>query len=202
VGAFAGFLPWIVFWVVCSSPSTWEWGAFGAFVVALLLVVPSWAQGESVKMFNIVSLLFFGVFTILGLFLDASDLKWLDDWSQVISSSALAIAVFGSLLFVPFTEEYARETVDKSLWDSPNFKHTNRVLTAMWGVAFVLMAIFGIVAQGEHHDGGAVYSLFNWILPIAVLVGAFKLNGAYVAKARERGHERAQAAAAGGAPPA
>ena len=38
----------------------------------------------------------------------------------------LAVIAFGSLLFVPFTEQYARESVPERVWTSPQFKAVNR----------------------------------------------------------------------------
>jgi hypothetical protein len=53
------------------------------------------------------------------------------------------LIAFGSLLFTPFTEQYARESVPRQFWSSPAFKQTNRRLTIMWAFAEVA-AVCGI----------------------------------------------------------
>src|SRR4051794_1509329 len=117
--SFLGFVPWIIFWVVCS-PSTWEFAAGGALLAAVILLLPTRNQG-SVKLLDIISVLFFGTLAIAGLFLDHDQLSWLEDYAQAISSGLLAAVVLGSLAFVPFTAQYAREQVPEEYWDRPAF---------------------------------------------------------------------------------
>jgi len=176
--SFRGFVPWIIFWVV-AGPSSWEYAAGGAFLAALILLLPSGDRG-SIKLLDIVSLVFFGALTIAGLFLDRSQLDWLEDYSQAISSGVLAIMVLGSLAFVPFTEQYAREQAPKEVWGTPTFKQINRVLTLVWGLTFAASAVLGVIA--EQVDTGKNW--LNWIIPIALIVGAFKFTSWYPDKVR------------------
>ena len=171
--AFLGFVPWIIFWVVCG-PSTWEYAAGGALLAAVILLIPSRERGR-IKLLDIVSVVFFAALTIAGLVLDRSRLMWLEDYSQAISSGLLALVVLGSLAFVPFTEQYAREQVPQQFWSTPSFKQINRTLTLVWGLAFALCAVLGVFAQ--HDRGGSAW--LNWIIPIVVLVGAFKFTAWY-----------------------
>ncbi|MEU8076433.1 hypothetical protein AB0B31_13395 [Catellatospora citrea] len=170
---FLGFVPWIIFWVV-SGPSTWEYAAGGALVAALILLIPSHERGR-IKLLEIVSVLFFGALTIAGLVLDHSRLVWLEEYAQAVSSAVLAVVVLGSLAFTPFTEQYAREQVPQQFWSTPQFKHVNRTLTLVWGLTFAVCAVLGMFAQPDH--GGSAW--LNWIIPIAVLVGAFKFTAWY-----------------------
>ncbi|MEU8005499.1 hypothetical protein AB0B66_30445 [Catellatospora sp. NPDC049111] len=183
--AFRGFVPWIIFWVV-SGPSTWEFAAGGALVAALILLIPSHEHGR-IKLLEIVSVLFFGALTVAGLVLDHSRLLWLEQYAQAISSAVLAVVVLGSLAFTPFTEQYAREQVPQQFWSSPRFKHVNRMLTLVWGLVFAVCAVLGFLAQPE--NGGSAW--LNWIIPIALLAGAFKFTAWYPE------HVKAAAQAAG-----
>jgi len=176
--SFRGFVPWIIFWVV-ASPSSWEYASGGALLAALILLIPSPDRG-SVKLLDIASIVFFGALTIAGLILDRDQLSWLEDYSQAISSGALAIVVLGSLAFVPFTEQYAREQAPREVWDSPLFKQINRMLTLVWGLVFAASAILGVIAQ--QLDSGTDW--LNWIIPIALIVGAFKFTTWYPDQAR------------------
>ena len=186
---FVGFVPWIIFWVV-ASPSSWEWATLGALIAAVILAVPS-AERGSLKILDIGSIVFFGVLSLLALFLDRADLDWVEDYSQAISSGVLAVVVLGSLAFVPFTEQYARESTPRELWDRPVFKQVNRVLTAVWGLVFAASAVLGVI--GQNVDSGQDW--FNWIIPIVLIVGAFKFTAAYPDKARERAGLPARSAA-------
>lgn len=176
--SFRGFVPWIIFWVV-ASPSSWEFASGGALLAALILLIPTPDRG-SIKLLDIASIVFFGALTIAGLILDRDQLSWLEDYSQAISSGALAIVVLGSLAFVPFTEQYAREQAPREVWDSPLFKQINRMLTLVWGLVFAASAILGVIAQ--QLDSGTDW--LNWIIPIALIVGAFKFTGWYPDYAR------------------
>jgi intracellular septation protein A len=171
--SFLGFVPWIIFWVVCG-PSTWEYAAGGALLAAVILLIPSRERGR-IKLLDIVSVVFFAALTIAGLVLDHSRLLWLEEYAQAIASGVLAVVVLGSLAFVPFTEQYAREQVPQRLWSTPRFKHINRMLTLVWGLMFAVCAVLGAVAQPDH--GGSAW--LNWIIPIALLVGAFKFTAWY-----------------------
>jgi hypothetical protein len=176
--SFRGFVPWIIFWVV-ASPSSWEYAAGGALLAALILLIPSSDRG-SIKLLDIASIVFFGALTIAGLILDRSQLSWLEDYSQAISSGALAIVVLGSLAFVPFTEQYAREQAPREVWATPLFKQINRMLTLVWGLVFAASAILGVIAQ--QIDSGTDW--LNWIIPIGLIVGAFKFTSWYPDQAR------------------
>jgi hypothetical protein len=168
------FAPWIIFAVVVNSPSTWEWGALGALIAAVYSALPK--GGAKVKLVDAATVVFFGALCLVGLFVSPSDLDWLEDYAQVISSLALAALMLGSLAFVPFTEQYARETVPREYWDSPQFKRTTRLLTVVWGVALLLGGISSLIAVDER---GTTYDVFNWIIPIVLIVGAIKVTAYY-----------------------
>jgi hypothetical protein len=187
---FVGFIPWIIFWVV-SSPSTWEWATLGALIAAVVLAIPSAERGK-LKILDVGSIAFFGVLSLLAVFLNRSELDWVENYSQAISSGALALIAFGSLAVMPFTEQYARESTPPEVWGTPVFKRTNRLLTTMWGTVFALGAILGAIAQQT--DSSTAHEWLNWIIPIALVVGAFKFTAWYAERARTRAR-----AAAGGA---
>jgi hypothetical protein len=113
----AGFIPWIIFWVVASSPSTWEYGAIGAALAAVILALPSVSRRRP-KILDIATIVFFVAVAVIGAVVGAEDRDWLDRWSMVLSSGALGLIALGSLAFVPFTEQYAREQARRNcgLW--------------------------------------------------------------------------------------
>jgi hypothetical protein len=181
-GALAGFLPWIIFWVV-SSPSTWEVAAVAALIAAVIIAIPAATRPGGLKILDLGTIAFFAVIAILAIFLDRKDMDWLEDWSQFISSIALAAIAFVSLAFTPFTEQYARDSTPRELWNAPAFKRINRQLTAFWAVIFTLTAVSGVIAiKGSHSSR----DFFTWILPIILIVGAFKLQDRYIEYSQAR----------------
>jgi uncharacterized membrane protein len=177
----AGFIPWIIFWVVANSPSTWEYGALGAALAAVILALPS-ASRRRPKILDIATIVFFVAIAIVGAVVGAEDRDWLDRWSMVLSSGTLGLIALGSLAFVPFTEQYAREQTPPEVWGHPEFRRINRVLTLVWGLTFLATAVLGCVAVLA--PGTSDWT--NWILPIALIVGAFKFTARYPDRASAR----------------
>ncbi|WP_433507051.1 hypothetical protein ACQP04_11595 [Pseudonocardia halophobica] len=169
-----GFLPWIIFWVVAGSPSTWEYGAIGAALAAIILAIPS-TRHRRTKLLDVVTIVFFVGLAIAGTVLGAHDRDVLDTYSTTISSGVLGLVALASLAFVPFTEQYARESTPEEVWSTPQFKHVNRVLTLVWALAFLVTALLGYVAVRLPSTSDWT----NWVLPIVVLVGAFKITRWY-----------------------
>lgn len=170
-----GFAPWIAFWIIASGPSTWLHGAIAALVIALILLIPDVAR-RSPKILDMGTLAFFVALVIAGIALNARDGDWLDRYSNPISTGVLAVIALGSLAFVPFTEQYARQdTPPREVWYSPVFKKINRVLTLMWGVVFVISAICGLIAIWAPSTNDWT----QWVIPIVLLVGAIKFTGSY-----------------------
>ncbi len=181
-GAVAGFLPWIIFWVV-SSPSTWKVAAVGALIAAVIVSIPDAMRPGGMKALDLGTIAFFAVVSILAIFLDRKDLSWFEGWAQFISSMALAVIAFVSLAFTPFTEQYARDSTPRELWNTPGFKRINRQLTVFWGVVFLLTAVSGVLAVKGSHSSR---DFFTWILPIILIVGAVKLQRRYIEYSRAR----------------
>ncbi len=88
----------------------------------------------------------------------------------------LAAIAFGSLLSVPFTEQYARESIPQQAWSSPAFKTVNRRLTVMWGSVFVAMAPLHLIAGAL--DTQPANLLCNWAIPVGLVLWAVKRTGA------------------------
>ncbi|MEU7552799.1 hypothetical protein AB0B01_10620 [Streptomyces sp. NPDC044571] len=179
-GVFFGFVPWIIFDVV-AGPSTWKLAAFTALIAAILLSVPEFRRGHA-RVLEVTGLVFFAVVSILSLVLGRKDLLWLETYAQPLSNGIIAVVALGSLAFTPFTESYARESVAPEFWNSRTFKHTNRVLTAVWGGVFVVNTLLGLLAVHTRLNG----DWLNWVLPVLLIVFAVKFTSWYASRVRER----------------
>ncbi|MEU9093427.1 hypothetical protein [Streptomyces sp. NPDC048428] len=177
---FFAFAPWIIFDVI-AGPSTWEYAALAGLVAAVVLNLPDLRRG-SYKVLEIAGIAFFAVLSVLALFLDRQDLDWLERYAQVLSSGVIALVALGSLAFVPFTEQYARETTPREVWGTPVFRHVNRVLTLVWGGVFVAIALLGLLAV--HTSSGSDW--YSWVIPVVLLVLAVRFTERYPDQVRER----------------
>lgn len=179
---FLGFVPWIVFSVV-AGPSTWQWAALAALVCSVVIAVPDWRAYRAISVLDAAALLFFAVLFVLALVLDRAALQPLEDRAQLLSSVVIAVVALGSLAVGrPFTEFYAKKEVPKEVWGTPTFKQVNRVLTGLWGVVFVVIALCD-AAVGYW---GANPDVFNWVVPVVAVVVAVKITAWYPDHVRDR----------------
>ena len=113
----------------------------------------------------------FAGFTAVAL-QDPGASEWVTRYARAMAAALLALIAFGSLLVVPFTEQYARESVPRQLWSSPRFRKINRQLTTMWALVFAAMVPAHVIAGavGTHRAN----LIFNWAIPIALIVWAAK----------------------------
>jgi hypothetical protein len=63
------------------------------------------------------------------------------DYTAPLAVGFLGLTAVASILAGhPFTETYARREVPAELWDTEPFRQANRVITAVWAVAFLTSA--------------------------------------------------------------
>ena len=177
----AGFAPWIIYWVVAAGPSTWLHGALAAALTAIIFSIPSIRRGSH-KVLDWVTIVFFVALTIAGIVVGAKNGDWMDTYATTISSAVLAAVALGSLAFVPFTEQYARESTPREVWDHFAFKRTNRILTLMWGLVFAAIGVCGYIAV----KAPSTDDWTNWVVPIVLLVTAVKVTQIYPDRVRAR----------------
>ncbi|MBL1080736.1 hypothetical protein JK359_01890 [Streptomyces actinomycinicus] len=172
-GVFLSFAPWIIFGVV-ASPSTWEYAALAALIASIALSSRDMLHGR-LRPLDVTGIVFFAVLSVLALALGRGELLWLETYAQVISNGLVAVVALGSLFADPFTAQYARESTPAEVWDSPVFKHINKVLTAVWGLVFALMTVSTWLAVRYP----AQDDWLNWVIPVALLVAAVKFTEYY-----------------------
>jgi uncharacterized membrane protein YhaH (DUF805 family) len=166
-----GLVPWFLFTVIAEH-GTLKLASIASVVIAAGVCVYSSRDGGRPKMLEIAAVFTFIGFTIIAFIADPSTTQWLTRYARAIAAGILALLVFGSLLFVPFTEEYARQMVPREHWSSPGFKEINRRLTVMWGGVFVVMTASHVVGGALDRRGTNV--IFNWLIPIALVLWGIK----------------------------
>ncbi|MFZ0090272.1 MAG: hypothetical protein WAL63_12240 [Solirubrobacteraceae bacterium] len=172
-GIYIAFVPWVLFGVI-SRADTLEAAAIVALVAAIAIAVPGFRAGRP-KVLELGAIVAFAGFTVVTLVADPSVTTWLERYARAIAASLLALIAFGSLALTPFTEQYARESVPRKFWSSPRFKQVNRDLSLMWALVFLAMVPSHIAAGIIDTRRGN--TIFNWVIPIALVVYAAKRTG-------------------------
>ena len=168
-----GFVPWIVFSLVATRLGP---GAVGAacvlaFVVAVGLIARSLRHGGSAKLLEVTGAVVFLVLGIVAVAVPGTDGP-LAAYGRAIAAAVLAAVILVTLPVMPFTEQYARETVPREYWHTPQFRSINRRISAAWGGVIAVMAVsHALAGTFEVPDPGVrllhrpVDLVCNWIVP-------------------------------------
>ncbi|HEX4128004.1 MAG TPA: hypothetical protein VHX67_10535 [Acidimicrobiales bacterium] len=185
------FSPWLLF--LLATRFTSLSGAIALGLVAALVVAARAIGHHRLHLLDVASVLYF---TGLGLALEIIQPVSVTYWSRYAQAGAhafLTLIVLGSVAIGrPFTESYAKETVPKEVWGTPQFRAVNRSISLVWGLAFLLGTISLIVA-------GSVTGrpfLLRILIPFGALAWAYSYTQRVIT-ARRAG----AAGAAGGAAP-
>jgi quinol-cytochrome oxidoreductase complex cytochrome b subunit len=152
-----------------------------ALVSAVAVSVPSLTRRRP-KLLELASIATFLVFTVVAFAANPPDDGVLDRYARAIATGTLTVIAIGSLLTVPFTEQYARESTPPEVWDTPSFHNTNRVFTALWAAVFAAMTVSHVIAGAI--DTRRAETIFNWVIPIALVVAMFRYMEQYRARLR------------------
>ncbi|HEY5189219.1 MAG TPA: hypothetical protein VII87_09315 [Solirubrobacteraceae bacterium] len=158
-----------------TQHDTLKAAAVVALLAAVAIALPALLAGRP-KLLELGAVAAFAGFTVVAFTADASTAAWLARYARAIAAGLLALIAFGSLLFTPFTEQYARESVPRRFWSSPRFVAINRQLTLMWACVFTAMIPAHIIAGAI--DTRRANTIFNWVIPIILVVWAAKRTAA------------------------
>ncbi len=169
-GLYIALVPWVAF-TLLAQHSTLKLASVAALVLAVAIMIRSIVT-TGVKVLEVGAVLAFTGFTVVAFGADHAAGVWMARYSRAIAAGLLALIAFVSLLFTPFTEQYARESVPREHWGSPTFKLVNRRITLMWAFVFTAMIPFHIAAGVI--DERRTNILFNWVVPIGLLLWGIK----------------------------
>jgi hypothetical protein len=172
-GIYLAFVPWILFSLI-TQHDTLKAAAVAALIAAVLIAAPAVLAGRP-RILELGAVVAFVGFTIVAFVVDPATTHWVARYARAIAALLLAVIAFSSLLFVPFTEQYARESVPEKFWSTPRFKQVNRQLTVMWGCVFLVMMVSHIAAGAIDTRRGN--TIFNWVIPIILIIWAVKRTG-------------------------
>jgi hypothetical protein len=170
-GIFVGLIPWVLFTIIAQH-GTLKVASAASIAIAVGVCVYSSRDGGHPTLIEYAAVATFIVFTVVAFIADPTVTHFLTRYARAIAAGVLSLLVFGSLLFVPFTEEYARQAVPRQYWSSPRFKAINRRLTVMWGGIFAVMTVSHVIGGIIDHKGTNI--IFNWVIPIGLVVWGIK----------------------------
>lgn len=192
-----GFVPWAVFSLVATREGAGgvTTAALLAFFVAVGFMIASMAHGRSPKVLEVTGALVFAAFGVVGIVDPAAD-AFLADYGRSLATLILAVVIFALLPVMPFTEQYARETVPQQYWHSPVFRSVNRRISAAWGGVIAVMAVGHALAALITEPDATVPNrpvdlLFNWVVPALLTWWAVRYTGRVSAEAHDAAAARA-----------
>jgi hypothetical protein len=171
---FIALVPWVLFSFLAGHGSV----KAGAVLALIASVVVAVRDGRP-KLLELGAVVSFLGFTAVAFAIDAGTAETLARYARGIAAALLALIAFGSLLWVPFTEQYARDFVPEQYWSSPRFKAANRRMTALWGAVFAAMVPLHIAAGAL--DTQRANLLLNWLVPVMLVLWAVKRSDAETA---------------------
>ncbi|MBN1527354.1 MAG: hypothetical protein JW919_07220 [Candidatus Omnitrophica bacterium] len=170
-----GFAPWIIFAILAGHGRMLEAASIAA-IASLASMIGDIRKKRSIKVLQAGTLVFFSALTLAAFFADRA---WLGRWTQLMSSSALAAITLVSIIMRrPFTIQYARESVPKEYWDTPEFFHANLVITWVWFAAFAVNTVGSAIRVVAPH----IWSGTSWVISICTFVAAMKFTKWYSGK--------------------
>lgn len=171
---YLAFVPWVVFGFLAQH-ATLRLAAIGALLCSSAIAARSVRAGAT-RVIELGAVLAFAAFTAAAFKADPATGAFVARYARAIAAGVLSSIAFGSLLLVPFTEQYARESVPRELWSSPQFRRINRRLTTMWALVFAAMVPAHVIAGAiDTHRASLV---FNWAIPILLVSWAVKRSTA------------------------
>jgi cytochrome bd-type quinol oxidase subunit 2 len=182
---FISLIPWVLFTIIAGRAGAdfVGWAALVAGVLTLGIAIKGvsdrTADGSrsTLKVIDVAGIVTFAVMTVLAFTGSHGVREHIVDYGRAACALVLAIVMLGSLLVVPFTEQYAREQVPRAYWRSPVFKSLNRHISAAFGIAVLVMAAGHFVSGWLESRGDltAILNLIlNWAIPILVILRAIK----------------------------
>jgi len=166
------FAPFIAFAAIDRLVGAME-VMFAGFAVSAALLIRDWSRGRAAKVLEIGTA---GLFGALGCYALLADPVWsLMGVRLVVDSGLLLIVLVSIAIRQPFTLQYARERVPVDVQASGEFVRTNYIITAVWALAFAIMAAADLVLIYMSD----LPPRFGIIATVLALLGAFKFTAGY-----------------------
>ncbi|HEY5857185.1 MAG TPA: hypothetical protein VIW24_24915 [Aldersonia sp.] len=173
VKIFIGFAPFILFAVLVEHLGVDHvaLAAVASGLVAAGLAGYEAVRGRTVKILDWAGIGVFGAIALVGFVGGLGVDEWLAQYGANVSTLTLAAVMGVSALTVPFTEQFARESVDRRYWGSPVFRAKNKTITWIWAGSVAAIGVAGLVANLLPATG-VLDAVLDWLVPVAAVVFA------------------------------
>ena len=162
-GILLGFVPLIVYGVLAGSSVSSVIIALGAATV--VTVITGFSDLRKGIILTWATLVLFGSLLIA---VGVMGMTGILPFMGMLIYVALAAVTFGSMLVkLPFTRQYAKEMVDRSLWENPVFIRVNVLMTGVWGGIFVINLALSYLMFAFPHSLGWIISPLSYLVLIA-----------------------------------
>ncbi|ODR24645.1 hypothetical protein [Mycolicibacterium porcinum] len=180
----SGIVPWALM-AILAGPGRYEIAVWGALGFSLLVLALDRRRHIPVHVLEGLGVAFFVVLAAVGLVASSGQKAWLEMWSGEITNATLALfALVSVVIGRPYTTAYARDVTPPERWDTPLFKRTNMVVTAVWAAAFGFSASVGFL--GDVVYGSTDNFWTGWILQLGALFFAVAVTEFYPEYARAK----------------
>jgi hypothetical protein len=158
--------------------------------IALVAIKPIWPP----KILNACSFVLFGVLAIVGFTGSAGTQRWEATWAASGVGIVMGLVILALIPVMPFTEQFARESVPREQWTSPVFIKINRVLSSGWGLALLGLGVSRTIGTAitRNSSHSAAQIIFGAVIPVVILIYMFRFSKSYPEKVT---HEQAPATA-------
>jgi len=129
------FIPWIVYWILCSMGS--RLGVTLAFVTSLILIIPQ-IRKKDFNIMDVTSILYFSIATI-GTFIFNLD-TFIKNSGFIGYSVLFLMALFSLIIKQPYTFQVSKKDYPEIYWKDKSFLAINNMITAVWAAIFMTNA--------------------------------------------------------------
>jgi hypothetical protein len=165
-GLLTGFVPLVVYGVFAGNSVTSVIAALAAATLISLIV--GWNDLRDGMILSWTNLVLFGsalvAIAVLGL-------NWIIPYMGILIYAGFGAVTFSSIAVgKPFTLQYARGMVDKSLWGNPFFIRVNVLMTGVWAGIFSInlgLSIIGLLMPGRI---GFIAQVISYIVLVAGII--------------------------------
>jgi hypothetical protein len=196
-------LPWIVFSVIVHRAGTTAAGLAALIAVAISLTLMIRGRGRGLKTLDVTGVVTFGALAAYCFTGGTDAASWVADYGRGTAAVVVGVVMLGSALLVPFSEQYARESVPQQYWGSPVFRAVNQKISALWGVVMLAMSVCHFLAGYLDPAGSAANGtvnatapgglLLNWLVPAGLVFLGYKATMSITASASEPSQQRTPA---------
>ena len=137
---FVSFVPWILYWTLCSID--YKLGVAIPLAISLILLVPQ-IRNRDFNPLDVASLLYFSVATA-ATFIFSLDL--FVEKSGFLGYSALFLMALLSIIIKrPFSFQVAKRDYPEVYWREKSFLMINNVITSVWMIIFAINAVMFLI---------------------------------------------------------